>query len=286
MDFTKSTSSRLRRTFAYPSDTTTPDSHPDSDWDSNDDDNFNLNSRAALDEQEQEDLIKALSQQNAARNAQFRLALLSIPALSALPYLALLVGCLGSWIGERRGGGGGNIGGDGGGRERAVYFYTAILALSSLASTAWSLYSLPPVVTGIRLLDEWASASSSSAHSKKTSTGAHTDLSSPLGSQRRRRLNSGTFGSSSSRTSAPFWSQQHRSPLEQYLPFLNVGLCAVLVLTGFLSSLSQSQTGWENFGLANLPAMIYAVVLAAKMVMAGVDPETELAALRYEYKGA
>jgi hypothetical protein len=41
-----------------------------------------------------------------------------------------------------------------------------------------------------------------------------------------------------------------------------------------------------RIGLGNLPAIIYAVVLAAKMVMASVDPEMELGGLKYEYKGA
>ena len=81
----------------------------------------------------------------------------------------------------------------------------------------------------------------------------------------------------------------HRSPLQQYLPFLNIALCGLLVLAGLLSS--QRSTAavarhWGHVGLANLPALIYVVVLVAKMLMGSIDPERELSALRYEYKGA
>ncbi|RWA03011.1 hypothetical protein EKO27_g12094, partial [Xylaria grammica] len=88
MDF-KTATTRLRRTFAYPSDTTTTSpasSRHLSDADASDSDSDG----PALDEQEQEDLIRALVQQNAARNAQFRLFLLALPALSTLPYLLVL----------------------------------------------------------------------------------------------------------------------------------------------------------------------------------------------------
>jgi hypothetical protein len=38
--------------------------------------------------------------------------------------------------------------------------------------------------------------------------------------------------------------------------------------------------------LGALPGVVYAVVVGAKVVMAGVDPERELRGLRYSYKGA
>ncbi|RWA05477.1 hypothetical protein EKO27_g9628, partial [Xylaria grammica] len=83
------------------------------------------------------------------------------------------------------------------------------------------------------------------------------------------------------------WAQRHRSPLQQYLPFLNVAICALLVLAGFLSSQrSAAAQHWGHIGLANLPAVVYVVVLIAKMLMGSIDPEKELSALRYEYKGA
>lgn len=101
--------------------------------------------------------------------------------------------------------------------------------------------------------------------------------------RRRRRTSSLTY-------------QGPRSPLERYLPFLNLGLCAVLILYGLSAGQGDEGEGDDGsgqhhhhfglLGLGNLPAIIYLVVIIAKVVMASVDPESELAALRYEYKGA
>ncbi|KAI0485457.1 hypothetical protein F4859DRAFT_502773 [Xylaria cf. heliscus] len=292
MDF-KSATTRLRRTFAYPSDTTTPSPRALSDLDSDSD-------GPALDEQEQEDLIRALAEQNATRNAHFRIFLLSLPALSAIPYFLVLFGSLASLVSKDRGGG---EGGRGRGRGRgsiAADVWIALLALSSLASTAWTLWSLPPGVTGIRALDAWVgSSSSSSAATDDNDDGNPSSSSSsssstlprgqnpglgPMGAnaRRRRRASAGSHSF--------FWApQHHRSPLEQYLPFLNFALCGLLILAGFLSSSSQrsaTHQHWGHVGLANLPALIYVVVLVAKMLMGSIDPERELSALRYEYKGA
>ncbi|KAI1388853.1 uncharacterized protein F4822DRAFT_404169 [Hypoxylon trugodes] len=226
-------SSRLRRTFAYPDDSPNPRSN-----DSSDDEDA-----PALDEQEQDDLIATLAQQNAARNAQFRLFLLCLPAVSTLPYLTALV-----------------FPSDASGR------LIALLGLTSLAATAWTLWSLPPGVSGIRILDAWVGGSGSSNDSKHGAGGRR-------GGQ---DINN-----------SPFWAQeQTHSPFEKYLPYLNLGLCGVLVLTGFISKSPTSQGHWGHVGLSNLPAIVYAVVLVAKAVMGGVDPEKELSALRYEYKGA
>lgn len=85
-----------------------------------------------------------------------------------------------------------------------------------------------------------------------------------------------------------------KSPLEKHLPYLNIGLCVILILSGVLAnrvgsaedgeSHHRHQFGW--LGLGNLPGIVYGVVIIAKMVMASVDPERELQKLRYEYKGA
>ncbi|RDA87199.1 hypothetical protein CP532_2520 [Ophiocordyceps camponoti-leonardi (nom. inval.)] len=77
----------------------------------------------------------------------------------------------------------------------------------------------------------------------------------------------------------------YKSPLETYLPSLNAVAAALLVLMGFLSDRrAQGSLAW--IGAGNLPAIIYLAVLLAKYVMAGVDPEGELSALKYNYKGA
>ncbi|KAI0882401.1 uncharacterized protein GGS22DRAFT_169289 [Annulohypoxylon maeteangense] len=234
----ENTTSRLRRTFAYPSDSdsdTLPDILPET-----------------LDEQEQETLIAALTQQNELRNAQFRILLLCLPAVSTLPYLIALVSP--SSTSDRNGG-----------TDRS----TALLSLTSLACTAWTLWVRRPGVTGIGVLDGWVGGGKEGKDSG------------------RRKRDDDDYGSRGDIANSPFWAEEHRdSPLARYLPYLNVGLCAVLVLTGLLSRSGASQGYWGHVGLNNLPAIVYGVVLVAKMVMGSVDPERELSALRYEYKGA
>ncbi|KAI0124912.1 hypothetical protein BJ170DRAFT_481272 [Xylariales sp. AK1849] len=225
------TSTRIRRTFAYPSD----DAAPTSD------------SNAALDEQEQEDLITSLSSQNSNHNVQFRLFLLAVPLLSTIPYLMSLF------------------------QPHATNRFIAILALNSLGSTAWTLYALPPGVTGIRALDQWAAG-----------TGAedtiHGDHGTHISMRNRRRR--GSF----SLTGAVTVDEQ-KSPLQTWLPYLNLGLCGMLMLTSLFSKAHAPQH-WGHVGLGNLPAVVYVVILAAKVVMGSVDPERELSGLKYEYKGA
>ncbi|GAW13169.1 hypothetical protein ANO14919_025470 [Xylariales sp. No.14919] len=270
MDF-KTATTRLRRTFAYPSDTTTTSpasSRHLSDADASDSDG------PALDEQEQEDLIRALAQQNAARNAQFRLFLLALPALSTLPYLLVLSSGLAASLLQS----GSGSGADSRRRTSAADVWVALLALSSLAATAWTLWSLPPGVTGIRALDTWAG----SAGSQSAAAAGGNTLLGPIGANAQRRRRASAAGSRFFT-----WAQRHRSPLQQYLPLLNVAICALLVLAGFLSSQrSAAAQHWGHIGLANLPAVVYVVVLVAKMLMGSIDPEKELSALRYEYKGA
>jgi hypothetical protein len=45
-------------------------------------------------------------------------------------------------------------------------------------------------------------------------------------------------------------------------------------------------TGVNPLLLGALPGVVYASVVGAKVVMAGVDPERELRGLKYDYKGA
>jgi hypothetical protein len=79
-----------------------------------------------------------------------------------------------------------------------------------------------------------------------------------------------------------------KSPLEQHLPRLNIALAALSLLTGLLErvKLGPTTVGVSPVLLGALPGVVYAVVVGAKVVMAGVDPERELGGLRYGYKGA
>ncbi|KAI1497397.1 hypothetical protein F5X99DRAFT_24424 [Biscogniauxia marginata] len=285
----KTTTARLRRTFAYPSDSSTPSSPADADA------NVNVDATTVLDEQEQEDLIRALARQNESRNAQFRLFLLSVPLLSTIPYLLVLLHPL------RRGSDNQSSPPSPSPSPSisAADLCVAVLGLSSLASTAWMLWALPPGVTGVRALDAWVAGGGGRRRRRTTTTTTRTTTAMMVGpmaalslwgsSRRKRRGGGGGGGGDGGGVDIPFWTPgQQRSPLEQYLPFLNVALCAVLVLTGALSGAGRSAATdrWGHVGLGNLPAVVYAVVLAAKMVMGGVDPERELAGLRYDYKGA
>ncbi|KND94164.1 hypothetical protein TOPH_00862 [Tolypocladium ophioglossoides CBS 100239] len=187
---------------------------------------------------QQESLITRLAAENTARNAQFRLILLALPLLSALPYVPLLF------------------------RPRSRLL--ALLALTSLLATAYLLRHLPPTLTGIAPLDAWSRRDDVAAARRNAGVWLR---------QRQRRHRQG----------APALDDG-RSPLDLYLPYLNVGLAAVLVLLGTATDRATGSFGWV--GIGNLPAIVYAVVLASKVVMGSVDPEKELSALKYQYRGA
>ncbi|KAK2044380.1 hypothetical protein LZ31DRAFT_575891 [Colletotrichum somersetense] len=214
-----------------------------------------------MDEEEQEVLIQRLAEENAARNAQFNTFLLALPLLTTIPYLISLL--------------------------RLSAPLTSLLSITSLLSTAFLLRTQPPGVTGIALLDSWshpktprASPSSSLASSNSSISGSSSSSSSSSSYQpvripvrTRRRRSSFSF------------VEAQKSPLETYLPYLNLGLCAVLVLTGLVTR-SGERHALGHVGLGNLPAIVYIVTLIAKVVMGSVDPEKELAALKYDLKGA
>ena len=201
----------------------------------------------ALCPSEQESLIESLAAQNAERNAQFRNVLLVLPALASVPYLLALF--------------------------RPPTTLLAVLALSSLGSTAYLLWQLPPAQTGIPLLDRWARGAGSDDAPAVPPPGT------TMPSRRRRRSSLGALGQQQGNSG-------NGSPLETWLPLLNVGLCGMLVVMGLLVGYRDVQVTRTGVGIGNLPGLVLGVVLVAKVVMAGVDPETELGGLRYEYKGA
>ncbi|KAF7552973.1 hypothetical protein G7046_g7243 [Stylonectria norvegica] len=213
MENVKSTTARLRRTFQYPTDEDSADSQVE-----------------AMDEQEQEEFIERLAVENTARNAQFRLILLSLPLLSTIPYLPSLL-------------------------HRSTTLLS-LLSLTSLLSTTYLLYHHAPTVSGIAFLDAWSHP--------KTPHPTRTPSEQSLTEEE-------TFA-------------ERKSPLEQYLPYLNFGLGVVLVLMGIVVGRDGNRDVWV--GMGSLPLLVYSVVLLAKVVMASVDPEKELSALKYDYKGA
>ncbi|CAM1510444.1 Fc.00g007790.m01.CDS01 [Cosmosporella sp. VM-42] len=226
----KSTTARLRRTFQYPTDEDSADSQPE-----------------AMDEQEQEDLIEQLAAENAARNAQFRYFLLTLPLLTTLPYLPSLF--------------------------RPSTTLLSLLSLTSLLSTAYLLHHQAPHESGIAILDAW-SKPKTPRPTRPPSEGSISEdevFVARRQQQERRRRSSFSF-------------EPRRSPLELYLPYLNLGLGVVLALMGWAVGRVANTAVWPGMGY--LPLVVYGVVLLAKVVMGSVDPEKELSALRYEYKGA
>ncbi|KID74100.1 hypothetical protein MBR_06824, partial [Metarhizium brunneum ARSEF 3297] len=177
---------------------------------------------------EQETLIADLAAQNRQTNTSFATVLLALPALSTIPYVPLLLR----------------------GPPNPII---AVLSLTSLLSTAYILYKLPPPETGIAPLDAWVQRGRV-----------------PAASETIRRLKRG--------------AGPDKSPLEMYLPYLNCVLSGVLVVLGLVLGRGDGSFAW--IGMGNLPAIVYGVVLVAKVVMGSVDPERELGGLKYGFKGA
>ncbi|KAH6885788.1 hypothetical protein B0T10DRAFT_84610 [Thelonectria olida] len=202
----------------------------------------------ALDEQEQEELIELLAAENAARNAQFRRLLLAIPLIATFPYLPSLF--------------------------RPATTLLALLSLTSLASTAYLLHHQSPTESGIAWLDAWARVETpkpTRASSLAADDDDEGDYVIPRARHRRERRSSFSF-------------VERKSPLEIYLPYLNLGLGIMLILMTWAVGHSGKAVIWTGMGF--LPLVVYGVVLLSKIVMSGVDPEKELSALKYDFKGA
>jgi hypothetical protein len=151
---------------------------------------------------------------------------------------------------------------------RARTRFASLLSLTSLGATAWTLHSLPPGVTGIAPLDAWIARANEDG-------GGATGHSGPRYGLLMRQQRGGK---------AP--------PLERYLPYLNVGLCVFTAVLGVVVVRGGDNDGGGGgfacgpIGMGYLPAGVYAMVVLAKTLMGSVDPERELTALKYDYKGA
>ncbi|KAH6977028.1 hypothetical protein BKA56DRAFT_587493 [Ilyonectria sp. MPI-CAGE-AT-0026] len=204
----------------------------------------------ALDEQEQEDLIESLAAENAARDAQFRRLLVAVPIVATIPYIPSLL--------------------------RPSTTLLSLLSLTSLLSTAYLLHHLPPASSGITFLDAWARPKTPrptrapSVHDDDDDDDGDEVAYAPRGRPRRRR------------TSFSFVARS--SPLQIYLPYLNLGLGVMLILMSWVVGRAGNTAVWTGMGY--LPLFVYLVVLISKVVMSSVDPEKELTALKYEFKGA
>ncbi|PTB40033.1 hypothetical protein M441DRAFT_58873 [Trichoderma asperellum CBS 433.97] len=202
----------------------------------------------AMDEQEQDNLIQTLASQNASQNETLARTLLALPLLSIVAYIRPLL------------------------NPATTSF--AIFCITSLLATAFLLYRLPPAQTGIPIIDSWASGGTGRAGAGGGPSGS--SAASLIGGLRSRNSLGGLLGRGVVDT---------RSPLEKTLPYLNLGLVALLILMGLVRGDERGGGfGWVSMG--NIPGLVYSVVITAKIVMAGVDPERDLGSLRYGYKGA
>ncbi|AEO61618.1 hypothetical protein MYCTH_2311946 [Thermothelomyces thermophilus ATCC 42464] len=244
---------RLRRTFHYPSS-------------DDDDDDDASTSPAVLDEQEQESLIADLARQNDRRNQTTHRLLCALPLLSTLPFLLDLF------------------------LARAGRALPA-LGLSSLLATGWMLARLGVTETGFPALDGMYARGHGHGHGH-----GHGQLGRSRSRSRSRQRRLGGVGGVGGRGGrgggggilGASVSSGAKSPLETHLPWLNVALAALALLTGLLQRLKTGPVaaGVSPLMLGALPGVVYAVIIGAKVVMAGVDPERELSALKYAYKGA
>ncbi|KAF7953172.1 hypothetical protein EAE96_006388 [Botrytis aclada] len=193
------TTSRLRKTFRYPTDNDSDDSLPE-----------------ALDEEEQDNLIQHLATLHTQYNTIYTRFLLCLPLISIIPYLLTLFSPTTSLL--------------------------SILSITSLLSTAFLIYSLPPEKTSISLLDKINQPSKDSPRSKIKVLGANS---------------------------------VDNGPLQTYLPILNLVLSLILGILGTIikskyqskSRMSEAETNIWWTGFEWLPLGIYAVVLLAKTVM-------------------
>ncbi|KAK4236160.1 hypothetical protein C8A03DRAFT_35956 [Achaetomium macrosporum] len=251
---------RLRRTFHYPSD---------------DEDASPSSSPEVLDEQEQETLIKTLTAQNATRNKTFHRLLSVLPALSTIPFL------LGLFLSS----------------SSSPSRLLSLLGLSSLCATGWMLYAFEICETGFPRLDRHTFVDKTKglvSNDRRAGRGAAgaagyglPALSFPM----KRRTSGGRRDAGGLLTGAgALAGEGSRTPLQRHLPWLNVGLATLALLTGLLERVriggEVASAGVSPLLLGALPGVVYAVVVGAKVVMAEVDPEGELSKLRYGYKGA
>ncbi|KAL2261900.1 hypothetical protein VTK26DRAFT_3056 [Humicola hyalothermophila] len=257
---------RLRKAFRYPSDGDDGDNNSDA-----------SSTPSVLDEQEQETLITTLAAQNASRNASFRRQLYALPTLSAVPFLLRLFLPATKAAAAPPG---------------LLLSLLPALGLSSLAATLYLLHRLPATETGFAALD--GRRGGGGGGGGRAAGGSGTGTGAGIGAGLTGIGRGGTLGQSSPRVGGLLGQQQlarEPSPLQRHLPVLNIVLSALALLTGLLGQAKTSSTSSSGGGvspalLGALPGVVYAVVVAAKVVMAGVDPERELSGLKYGYKGA
>lgn len=241
---------------------------------------------------EQESLITTLAAQNEARNASFARLLPLLPLLASVPFLLglLLPPRSPSPSPTETTTSPPSAPRPSSSSSSSPSALLSLLALSSLLATGLLLARLGPTQTGFARLDGVRPAPApapAAAHGRGsgTATATTTTMTSRLRGWRRGRGGpGGILGDDGG-------GRGQGSPLERYLPYLNLVLAGLAFATGLLEQARRAGAGPAAPGvspvlLGALPGVVYAAVVGAKVVMAGVDPEKELSGLRYGYKGA
>ena len=229
------TSAKLRKTFRYPTDDDSQDSIPEAMDEQGSFTSFQRNSSFSLPQflaspdyqtnnlsSEQENLIRTMQEQTITQNKIYSKVFFVLPLVCVLPYLTTLL------------------------QPRTSLL--SLLSITSLLSTAFLVYILPPGITSIAFIDALNAPSSSSSNSRNIPGPIH----------------------------------QPHGPIETYLPYLNIVLSMMLGLLGMVTRGREEL--WVGF--AWLPGAIYTIAMGGKWVMGSVNPEVELGALRYGFKGA
>ncbi|KAB2575074.1 hypothetical protein BFW01_g8314 [Lasiodiplodia theobromae] len=182
-----------------------------------------------IDEQEQEKLITELQTEDVAKTEFYKKAFLALPALSLILYLRPLFAS-----------------------SSFAEFLTAVLAVTSLAASAYTLYFIPlgnPPSSSF--LPARAQVSSGSAVRRGYEMALRT---------------LGTGGVDD-------------GPVEKFLPLLNLALCLVVWLKS--RTAKDEVAGWEG----GLPTLVFVLVFLVRSQLAPIDV-AGLERLRYGYKGA
>ncbi|KAK5053807.1 hypothetical protein LTR84_001769 [Exophiala bonariae] len=190
---------------------------------------------------EQENLITNLRSSETKSNAQYTLIFTALPLAVILPFLRFLFTS----------------------SQKSIAL-ACILSITSLLSTAYLMYMIPPDAALFSRGDDHGSL----------------DLSAVVNRRSQRARQQAARGSPSGFFGGP------DSPLTVYLPFLNAFVAVLLVVLagGFRGKVGVPDGLWAFF---LLPGLVFAVVLTVRSSIGDVQKGlTELQGMRYGYKGA
>ncbi|KIW44144.1 uncharacterized protein PV06_05177 [Exophiala oligosperma] len=199
-----------------------------------------------MDEQEQETLLTKLRASESSTNAQYRLIFTALPLVVTLPFIWYL------FIATSR-----------------IMALLCLLSVTSLGSSAYMMSFMPV-----------SSAPTSPSTGSKSTSGRPPPPSVVFGTGMSTASGSGKNFLSFFATSA------EDGPVKQYLPYMNVAICGILLLAavGYRARADVPEGLWL---FLVLPAVIFGMVVMARRSIGEIQMGLrELQGMRYEYKGA